>query len=353
MACGSRDRRIPIRFHLDSDGIHPQLVPKASVFTGAGIPVVGLGTFGSDNVSGEEIAEAVLGAARVGYRHFDCASVYGNERLIGHSFRAILGSGVDREDLWITSKLWNDRHAESDVIPSCERTLKDLQLEYLDLYLIHWPFPNFHPPGCSVESRSPDARPYIHAEYMKTWRQLEKLVQMGLVRHIGTSNMTIPKLMLLLRDAEIRPAANEMELHPHFQQPDLFEFVRERGVVPIGYCPIGSPARPERDRTPQDTVDTEDSVVIRIAERLGVQPAVVCVKWAVQRGQVPIPFSTKRQNYLANLQCTVTPALPAEEMCALAGVDRGCRLIKGQVFLWKAGQRWEDLWDMNGEITPP
>ena len=121
--------------------------------------------------------------------------------------------------------MWNDKHAEDDVIPACEKTLKDLQLDYLDLYLIHWPFPNYHAPGVSVDSRDPHAKPYIHENYMKTWRQMEKLVEMGLVRHIGTSNMTIPKLNLLLRDAEIKPAANEMELHPHFQQPELFEFV--------------------------------------------------------------------------------------------------------------------------------
>ena len=109
------------------------------------------------------------------------------------------------------------------------------------------------------------------------------------MRHIGTSNMTIPKLKLLLRDARIKPAVNEMELHPHFQQPELFDFVRANGIQPIGYSPIGSPARPERDRTPEDTVDIEDPVIVGIARRLGVHPAVVCIKWAVQRGQIPDP----------------------------------------------------------------
>ena len=154
--------------------------------------------------------------------------MYGNEHLIGQAFRDLQSQGLSREELWITSKLWNDKHGEDDVIPSCEQTLKDLQLDYLDLYLIHWPFPNFHAPGVSVDSRDPHAMPYIHDNYMKTWRQMEKLVEMGLVRHIGTSNMTMPKLKLLLRDAEIKPAANEMELHPHFQQPELFEFVVEQ-----------------------------------------------------------------------------------------------------------------------------
>ena len=231
------------------DGVEPEKVPHKSVYTGARIPAIGLGTFGSDRIPGEQIAEAVLGAASVGYRHFDCAAVYGNENLIGHSLRKILEGGVPREELWITSKLWNDKHAEEDVIPAFEKSLQDLQLDYLDLYLIHWPFPNFHAPGCDVTSRSPDAKPYIHENFMKTWRKLEELVEEGLVRHIGTSNMTIPKLRLVLRDARIKPACNEMELHPHFQQPELFQFVIDHGMVPIGFSPIGSPARPDRDRT--------------------------------------------------------------------------------------------------------
>jgi diketogulonate reductase-like aldo/keto reductase len=186
---------------------------------------------------------------------------------------------------------------------------------------------------------------------MKTWRQLEQLVKMGLVKHIGTSNMTIPKLKLLLRDAEIKPACNEMELHPHFQQPELFRFVIDNGIVPIGFSPIGSPTRPDRDKTPEDTVDIEDPVIVQIARRLGVHPAVVCVKWAVQRGQVPIPFSIYREQYLSNLKCTVSEPLPAEEMHAIAGIDKNCRLIKGQVFLWEGAKDWEALWDPDGKIA--
>ncbi|HEY1801255.1 MAG TPA: aldo/keto reductase [Terriglobales bacterium] len=317
------------------------------------MPAIGLGTFGSDHVTASEVAGAVEGAAAVGYRHFDCASVYRNESQIGYAFKQILHGGINREELWITSKLWNDRHDENDVIPSCKQSLADLGLGYLDLYLVHWPFPNFHPPGCDVSSRSKDAKPYIHAEFMKTWRKMEELVDQGLVRHIGTSNMTIPKLNLVLQDARIKPAVNEMELHPHFQQPDLFEFVRSNDMVPVGYSPIGSPGRPERDRTPEDTAPTQDPVIVKIAERLEVHPAVVCVKWAVQRGQVPIPFSTNRSHYLSNLEGVVSEPLTEFEMREISAIDRNCRLIKGQVFLWKEGQSWQDLWDINGEITSP
>jgi diketogulonate reductase-like aldo/keto reductase len=328
---------------LPADAIDPALVPQRTLYTGARMPAIGLGTFGSDHVSAAQVADAVRGAIACGYRHIDCAAVYGNEREIGAALQ-----GVARNQLWVTSKLWNDRHA--DVIPACCRSLADLQLEYLDLYLVHWPFPNFHPPGCSVESRSLDARPYIHEDFMRTWRQMEKLVDLGLVRHIGTSNMTIPKLKLLLRDARIRPAVNELELHPHFQQPELFDFVRGEGIEPVAYCPIGSPGRPERDRTPEDTVDLEDPVIVSIARRLGMHPAAVCLKWSVERGATPIPFSTKRDHYLANLQAAAGDPLSSDDMQAIAGIDRNCRLIKGQVFLWREGQTWEDLWDVDGEI---
>jgi len=333
--------------------VDPALVPQRTLYTGAQMPAIGLGTFGSDHVAASEVAAAVEGAAAVGYRHFDCASVYGNEHEIGYALRQILRKPLEREHVWITSKLWNDKHGENDVIPSCRKSLADLRLSYLDLYLVHWPFPNFHPPGCDVTSRSGDAKPYIHAEFMKTWRKMEELVGLGLVRHIGTSNMTIPKLQLLLRDARVKPAVNEMELHPHFQQPQLFDFVRSNGMVSVGYCPIGSPGRPERDRTAEDTVPTQDPMIVKIADRLRIHPAVVCVKWAVQRGQVPIPFSTNRNHYLSNLEGVIGEPLTRDEMREIGAIDRNCRLIKGQVFMWKEGQAWEDLWDLNGEITPP
>ncbi|MGD0348025.1 MAG: aldo/keto reductase [Terracidiphilus sp.] len=331
--------------------IDPAAIPQRKLATGATMPAIGLGTFGSDHVSAVEVAQAVKGAAAVGYRHFDCASVYGNEDEIGAAFEEILRGGIKRKELWITSKLWNDKHGENDVIASCRKSLADLRLSYLDLYLMHWPFPNFHPPGCDVSSRSSDARPYIHENYMKTWRKMEELVDMGLVRHIGTSNMTVPKLKLLLRDARIKPAVNEMELHPHFQQPELFRFVVENGIQPVGYCPVGSPGRPERDRTPEDTAPTEDPVIVDIARRHGTHPAAVCIKWAVQRGQTPIPFSVN--HYRENLAAAAGEPLTDDEMRGIAALDRNCRLIKGQVFLWKEGQTWEDLWDVNGEITPP
>jgi alcohol dehydrogenase (NADP+) len=329
--------------------IDPNLIPKVILYTGDKIPCIGLGTFGSDSISHETVAATVKKAIYSGYRHIDCASVYGNEKNIGYVFREMFSDGyIKREDLWITSKVWNDKH--NDVVESCKQSLRDLQIDYLDLYLVHWPFSNYHPPKCDVSSRSPNARPYIHENYMKTWRQMEQLVEDGLVKNIGTSNMTIPKLRLLLSDARIKPACNEMELHPHFQQPELFDFCLRNNIQPIAYCPLGSPGRPERDRTPADTVDLEDRVMLGVAERLKVTPAQVAIKWAVQRGQIPIPFSVN--HYFENLEAAVNVQLTEKDMEEISGIDRNCRLIKGQVFLWKDNQSWEDLWDLNGEITP-
>ena len=337
-------------FQIAADGVDPKKVPQRTLFTGAKIPGDGLGTFGSDHYDARDIANAVKDAISVGYRHIDCASVYGNEHLIGESLHEAMRCGIKREELFITSKLWNNMHGNGDVLLSCAKTLKDLKLEYLDLYLVHWPFPNYHAAGVGVDSRDPNAVAYIHDNYMKTWRQMERLVDAGLVRHIGTSNMTIAKLELVLRDVRIHPAANEMELHPHFQQDALFRYCLDNNIVPIGYCPVGSPKRPARDRTQNDTVDTEDPVIVSIADRLGVHPAIVCIKWAVQRGQIPIPFSTNKNHILSNLLCSTIDPLTHEEMKAIEGIDRNCRLIKGQVFLWEGAKDWTDLWDINGVI---
>lgn len=334
-----------------ADAVDPVRVPKRTLANGAQMPAVGMGTFGSDKYDGETVAAAVIEAATLGYRHFDCASVYGNESLIGRALEKVQQVGVPRDELWVTSKVWNDSHGDGDVVRACKQSLQDLGLDYLDLYLVHWPFPNFHPKGCSGDYHNPNARPYIHEEYMRVWAQMEELLRAGLVRAIGTSNMTIPKMELLLRDCAVKPAVNEMELHPHFQQPALFDFMVANGVQPVGFCPVGSPSRPERDRTPEDTCDTEDPVILKIADRLGVHPATVCVMWAVKRGEVAIPFAVKRSQLLSNLRAAAANPLTEDDMRAIEEIDKGCRLIKGQVFLWRKGLSWKALWDEGGVIV--
>lgn len=332
--------------------INPADVPKKKLYSGEEIPSVGLGTFGSDKYTPEQVSEAVFGAIESGYRLIDCAAVYQNEDKIGEVLKRVFAeTEIKREELFITSKVWNDMHGEGDVLRSCEKSLKDLQLDCIDLYFVHWPFPNYHAPGCDGDSRNPDSRPFSLEEFMSTWRQCEELVEKGMVRYIGMSNMTIPKLEAVLPLCKIQPAALEMECHPSFQQPELFEYALSHGIQPIGYCPIGSPSRPERDRTSEDVADTQMPEIVEIAEAHGVHPAIICLKWAVQRGQIPIPFSVKRPQYLSNLKCVTEDLLTEAEMKKIEQADKFCRLIKGQVFLWEGAKGWEDLWDLNGTIT--
>lgn len=335
-----------------SDFINPASVPKRTLYTGEQIPCIGMGTFGSDRFTPEQVSAAVAGAIKCGYRMFDCASVYGNEDLIGKVFaKAIADGDVKREELFITSKVWNDKHGKGDVLLSCAKTLKDLQLDYVDVYFMHWPFANYHAPGCDGDARNPDSRPFSVERFMETWRQLERLHDMGLVKNIGMSSMTIPKLDAVLPLCRIKPTLIEMELHPCFQQQELFDYCVERGIQPIGFCPIGSPTRPDRDKTDTDVADIETPEVVAVAKAHSVHPAVICLKWAVQRGQIPIPFSVYEKEYISNLRCTTEDPLSDSEMASLTAADKNCRLIKGQVFLWEGAKGWEDLWDLDGNIT--
>lgn len=319
-------------------------IPTKTLYTGAAMPALGLGTFGSDHYTAAEIAAAVEGAVRGGYRLIDCAAVYQNEAQIGQAFANLFADGiVTREELFIVSKVWNDQHRA--VKAACQKSLADLGLSVLDLYLVHWPFPNYHAPGCDGDSRNPDSRPFSVEEFMDTWRQCEALVDEGLVKHIGMSNMTVQKLEQVLPLCRIRPAALEMELHPSFQQKALFDYAVAAGIQPIGYSPIGSPARPERDRDDGDVADIELSAIAQAAKAHGVHPAIICLKWAVQRGQIPIPFSVKPAQYLENLRSITTDPLSAEEMAAIEAADCNCRLIKGQVFLWEGAKDWHALWE--------
>ncbi len=337
-------------FSTTSSGLSSPAVPTRMLRTGAQIPVIGVGTFGSDRYQPDQVSEAVAGALRAGYRLIDCASVYGNESEVGRVLAGFVEEGNNRADLFVMSKVWNDAHDPAAAVASVHRSLADLQLDYLDAVFVHWPFPNHHAPFADANDRDLEARPYDHNAFMELWRALEGLVEQGLVRHLGTSNVTIPKLELILRDARVAPALSEMELHPTFQQPELFRFCLDHDIQPVGYSPLGSPSRPERDRAVDDLVDAESPIVRSIAEAHGVHPAIICLKWAVARGQIPIPFAVKRTQYEANLASVLSDPLRPEEIERLRGVERNNRLIKGQVFLWPGASSWMDLWDVDGTI---
>ncbi len=330
--------------------IEQNKIPSVKLQSGELIPAIGLGTFGSDKYGEQAVSEAVYGAIRCGYRLIDCAAVYENEASIGAVLERLFEEkAVRRDELFITTKVWNDRHRE--VEDSLRQSLSDLRIGCADLFFVHWPFPNYHAPGCDGDSRSADSKPFSVDEFMDTWRQCEEMVDKGLTRYIGMSNMTIPKLEAVLPLCRIQPAALEMELHPSFQQKDLFDYAVSRGIRPVGFCPMGSPSRPERDKTAEDVADMELPSVAAAAKAHGVHPALICLKWAVQRGQIPIPFSVKPAQYESNLQAVTEDPLTEEEMAAITVDDRNCRLIKGQVFLWPGASDWHALWDEDGIIA--
>lgn len=329
--------------------VDPGKIPQRTLYTGAKMPAIGLGTFGSDHADAKQVQEAVRMAIRMGYRHFDGAACYGNEKEVGEVYKEAFDEGVvKRDDLFIVSKVWNDMHGDGDVLLAMAQTLKDLQLDYLDMYYVHWPFPNYHAPKVDVTSRNPDSKPFSVERFMKTWRQMERLVDMGLTKHIGMSNMTVPKLKAVLPLCRIKPAAIEMELHPCFQQQELYDYVKSQGIQIVGFCPLGSPDRPERDRTPEDVADLEQPAIRKIAEAHSCHPVLVAIKWAVQKGHTPIPFSIKEKNLYTNLKCVTEDPLTDEEMAEIAKMECGNRLVKGQVFLWPGADDWQDLWDIDG-----
>lgn len=330
--------------------INPANVPKVTFYNGVEVPCVGMGTFGSDRFTPEQVSGAVAGAIRCGYRMFDCAACYGNEDQIGQVFQDAFEEGVvERKELFIMTKVWNDMHER--VEESCRKSIADLKCDYIDLFFIHWPFPNYHAPGCDVDSRNPDSKPFSTEEFIRTYRQCEELVEKGLIRNIGISNMTIPKLEAVLPLMKIRPVACELELHPCFQQQELFDYLNAHDIQPIGFMPLGSPQRPERDMCPEDIADLQRPEMQEIAKAHGVHPALIALKWAHQRGQIPIPFSVHEMEYVSNLKSMTADPLTEEEMTKIATLERNNRLVKGQVFLWEGANDWHDLWDEDGVIV--
>ncbi len=302
----------------------------------AEMPALGLGTW---KAAPGEVGAAVRSALRLGYRHIDCAAIYGNEVEIGTALHSALGQGeLQREQLWITSKLWNDCHAPDQVRPALERSLADLQLSHLDLYLIHWPLAHRH--GVLMPSVATDQIPLAQLPLHRTWAALEELVDAGLVRRIGVSNCSAAKLAELLPHCRIRPAVNQVERHPWLQQRELLAFCRQQGIAITAYSPLGSPT----GSAPAPLLS--DPVVTAIAAAHGVSAAQVLLAWGIACGTCVIPKSVNPERQAANLQAASSPQLSPAEMERIAGLDRQHRFVDGSFWELPGGPYTRaNIWD--------
>jgi len=305
------------------------------------MPILGLGTWKSE--SGDAY-KAVKEALRLGYRHFDCAFIYENEAEIGQAFSESFKEGVvSRDQMWITSKLWNDVHASEDVQPALEKTLSDLQLDYLDLYLIHWPVALKK--GVVIPQSAQDLIGLDVLTISETWQAMEGLVDKGLCRHIGVSNFSVNKLKVLLNDARLKPEMNQIELHPYLQQPAMLEFCNKNGVHITAYSPLGSPDRPAGLKAESEPVLLEDPTIEMIAERRGVTQAQVLISWAIHRGTAVIPKSVNPARMKQNL-AAVEVSLTQDDMKEIAKLDRNRRYVNGEFWKVEGGPYTvENLWD--------
>lgn len=302
---------------------------------GDSLPALGLGTW---RVERGRVEAVVRQALALGYRHIDAAAIYGNEAEIGRALERAMADGlVRREELWITSKLWNDCHAPEDVRPALERTLADLRLSHLDLYLIHWPVAQRH--GVLWPQRAEDLLALERVPLARTWAALESLQRAGLCRHIGVANLSLPKLQALLAEARQAPAMNQVERHPWLQQPELLAFCQRHAVALTAFSPLGA----GRDGQPSPML--ADPVLTAIAGEQGASPAQVALAWGLARGTAVIPKAVRPDHLAANLAAQEL-TLAEEALARLARVDRGQRFVEGRLWLLPDGPySAANLWD--------
>ena len=307
---------------------------------GTEMPALGLGTWKSEP---EQVYRAVRYALEVGYRHIDCAAIYENEEHVGRALQDGFTAGdANREDVWVTSKLWNDAHLRRDVRPAAETSLRKLKLDYLDLYLVHWPVALV--PGVQLPRGAQDFLTLEDAPLEATWEAMLGLRDSGIARQTGVSNFSKGQI-LRVRDATGHaPAVNQIELHPYLQQQRLVDACTDLGVAVTAYAPLGSPDSAALFGRDDDVLLTLHPAVVGIAEARGATPGQVLLAWAVARGTSVIPKSANPKRIAENLGA-LDVTLTETDMAALAELDRHRRMIDGS--FWFLGDVYspETVWD--------
>jgi diketogulonate reductase-like aldo/keto reductase len=305
--------------------------------TGDRLSAVGLGLW---KLPRPAVTEHVRTAVELGYRHFDCACDYGNEAEVGQGLRAALQAGLcRRDDLWVTSKLWNTYHARAQVRQAAERSLRDLQLDHLDLYLIHFPiatafvpFETRYPPGWffDPEAAEPKMQP-VAVPIAETWAAMEDLVEAGLVRNIGVCNFNVALLRDLLSYAKIPPAVLQVELHPYLAQPKLLRFCREQQIAVTGFSPLGAASYVSLGMAGRQDAVLAEPAVLDMAARHRRSPAQIVLRWGVQRGTAIVPMTSRRERLVENLSL-FDFTLTDDEMQSISALDRNRRFNDPGVF---------------------
>jgi aldehyde reductase len=273
------------------------VAPLVTLNNGHKCPQLGLGTWLS---APGEVQNAIKHAIDVGYRHIDCAMLYGNEKEIGEAIREKIADGtVKREELFVVTKLWNTFHETEKVVPTCKKSLENFGLDYLDLYLIHWPVAQRIKGELNINLPFKDAVG-IDYDYVDTWKGMEECVRLGLAKSIGLSNFNSAQVQRVLDNATIKPAMNQIEVTPNLNQKKLIKFCTDRGVHITAYSPFGSPARPWAK--PGDPVlKLDDPKLITIGEKYNKSSSQVILRYLIQLAAIPIPKSSNPKRIELNL----------------------------------------------------
>jgi alcohol dehydrogenase (NADP+) len=305
------------------------------------MPILGLGTWKSKP---GEVYQAVLWAIEAGYRHIDCAAIYNNETEVGKALSKAISDGlVNREDLFITSKLWNDCHRKEDVKKGLLKSLKDLQLGYLDLYLIHWPI-SFKNGVGFAESRE-QFYTYSDVPIGQTWQGMQGVKSDGLVNHIGMSNFNIVKLKEVIAVGGDGPEMNQVEMHPYLRQEGLVDFCQSNGILMTAYSPLGSGDRSSSIKKDDEPNLFEDALVKAIACKYDVTSAQILISFSILRGIAVIPKSVNQERIKQNLAAAEIE-LKEEDLAQLLKIEKQYRFIDGTFFTgshspYQLGDLWE------------